>query len=38
MFPGGDHVVFLGRVEGIKRTHHTPLVFGGGSYMVVQPA
>jgi flavin reductase (DIM6/NTAB) family NADH-FMN oxidoreductase RutF len=36
-FPGGDHVVFVGRVERIEKQQRPPLVFGGGQYMVVQP-
>jgi flavin reductase (DIM6/NTAB) family NADH-FMN oxidoreductase RutF/DNA-binding IclR family transcriptional regulator len=36
-FPGGDHVVFLGRVERTERTGRQPLVFGGGRYLVAQP-
>ncbi len=36
-FPGGDHVVFLGRVERIERIERQPLVFGGGRYLVAQP-
>ena len=33
-YPGGDHVVFLGRVEGIRRSSGRPLAFGGGRYIV----
>lgn len=36
-YPGGDHTVFLGRVESIRRTHRPPLAFGGGKYMRVHP-
>jgi flavin reductase (DIM6/NTAB) family NADH-FMN oxidoreductase RutF len=36
-FPGGDHVVFLGRVERTQRTGRQPLVFGGGRYLVAHP-
>ena len=36
-FPGGDHRVFLGRVERIERSASAPLVFGGGRYLVAQP-
>jgi flavin reductase (DIM6/NTAB) family NADH-FMN oxidoreductase RutF/DNA-binding IclR family transcriptional regulator len=36
-FPGGDHVVFLGRVERTERTGRQPLVFGGGRYLIAQP-
>jgi flavin reductase (DIM6/NTAB) family NADH-FMN oxidoreductase RutF/DNA-binding IclR family transcriptional regulator len=35
--PGGDHVLFLGRVERIARTPRKPLAFGAGKYMVVHP-
>lgn len=35
--PGGDHMVFLGRVEHLQRTQTPPLVFGGGRYLVAQP-
>lgn len=33
-YPGGDHVVYLGRVERIARHDRRPLAFGGGKYMV----
>ena len=36
-YPGGDHVVFLGRVERISNGGRRPLVFGSGKYMVVHP-
>ena len=36
-YPGGDHVLFIGRVERIARTTRKPLAFGAGKYMVVQP-
>lgn len=35
--PGGDHVIFLGRVERIVATSRKPLAFGAGRYMVVHP-
>jgi len=35
-FPGGDHVVFLGRVERIERLGRRPLVFGQGGYLMAQ--
>jgi flavin reductase (DIM6/NTAB) family NADH-FMN oxidoreductase RutF/DNA-binding IclR family transcriptional regulator len=35
-YPGGDHAVFLGRVERIHRARRNPLAFGGGKYMVAQ--
>ena len=34
-YPGGDHIVFLGRVERIShRAQSKPLAFGGGRYLV----
>ncbi len=36
-YPGGDHLLFLGRVERIVGTARRPLAFGAGKYMVVQP-
>ncbi len=36
-FRGGDHMVFLGQVESMRRTGRQPLVFGGGRYLVAQP-
>lgn len=33
-YPGGDHVVFLGRVERMDCTGRRPLAFGQGRYMV----
>jgi flavin reductase (DIM6/NTAB) family NADH-FMN oxidoreductase RutF/DNA-binding IclR family transcriptional regulator len=33
-YPGGDHVVFLGRVERMHRSNKRPLAFGSGRYMV----
>ena len=35
--PGGDHVLFLGRVERIVGHARKPLAFGAGKYMVVHP-
>lgn len=35
-YPGGDHCVFIGRVDKISRTARRPLAFGGGKYLVVQ--
>ena len=35
-YPGGDHVVFIGQVERIRRNARRPLVFGGGKYLVAQ--
>ncbi len=36
-YPGGDHLLFLGRVERIASAAHKPLAFGAGKYMVVHP-
>ena len=36
-YPGGDHLLFLGRVERIVGTALKPLAFGAGKYMVVHP-
>ena len=33
-YPGGDHVVFIGRVENISQSGRRPLAFGSGKYMV----
>lgn len=33
-YPGGDHVVYLGRVERITQGSRRPLAFGQGRYMV----
>ena len=33
-YPGGDHVVFLGKVERMHQSNKRPLAFGGGRYMV----
>ena len=33
-YPGGDHVVFLGRIERITQGSRRPLAFGQGRYMV----
>jgi DNA-binding IclR family transcriptional regulator len=32
--PGGDHVIFVGEVQTIRRTDRRPLAFGGGQYLV----
>src|SRR5215203_1633743 len=37
IYPGGDHAVFLGRVDRIQRTERKPLAFGSGKYMIVHP-
>jgi len=36
-FPGGDHSVFLGRVERMEKRARRPLVFGEGRYLMAQP-
>ena len=36
-YPGGDHVVFLGRVERINRSQRRPLAFSGGKYVIAHP-
>jgi flavin reductase (DIM6/NTAB) family NADH-FMN oxidoreductase RutF/DNA-binding IclR family transcriptional regulator len=36
-YPGGDHLLFLGRVERIANHIRRPLAFGAGKYMVVHP-
>ena len=36
-YPGGDHLLFLGRVERIVGSARKPLAFGAGKYMVVHP-
>ncbi len=33
-YPGGDHVVYLGRIERMRRSSGRPLAFGSGRYMV----
>lgn len=33
-YPGGDHVVYMGRVERMSQSHRRPLAFGSGRYMV----
>jgi flavin reductase (DIM6/NTAB) family NADH-FMN oxidoreductase RutF/DNA-binding IclR family transcriptional regulator len=33
-YPGGDHTVFIGRVERIGQSGRRALAFGGGKYMV----
>jgi flavin reductase (DIM6/NTAB) family NADH-FMN oxidoreductase RutF/DNA-binding IclR family transcriptional regulator len=33
-YPGGDHVVFLGRIERMQQSNRRPLVYGNGRYMV----
>lgn len=36
-FPGGDHTVFIGRVERIEHGMRNALVFAGGQYMTALP-
>jgi flavin reductase (DIM6/NTAB) family NADH-FMN oxidoreductase RutF len=37
-YPGGDHVIFLGRVERYEtHPHRKPLAFNSGRYMTVHP-
>ena len=36
-YPGGDHTVFIGRVDKVSRAPRRPLAFGGGKYLVAQP-
>lgn len=33
-YPGGDHVVYLGRVERVGQSSRRPLAFGSGRYMI----
>jgi flavin reductase (DIM6/NTAB) family NADH-FMN oxidoreductase RutF len=36
-YPGGDHVLFVGRVERIHTYEGRPLAYGSGGYLSVQP-
>lgn len=36
-YPGGDHLLFLGRVERMVSSARKPLAFGAGKYLVVHP-
>ncbi|WP_439687759.1 hypothetical protein MNJPNG_23550 [Cupriavidus oxalaticus] len=36
-YPGGDHVIYIGRVEHFANALRRPLVFGAGKYMVATP-
>ncbi|MBL27857.1 MAG: hypothetical protein CMM50_09965 [Rhodospirillaceae bacterium] len=36
-YDGGDHVIFLGRVEHVRRWERPPLIFCSGSFMVAEP-
>lgn len=31
-YPGGDHVIFVGHVESVRREDRPPLIFHGGNY------
>lgn len=31
-YPGGDHLIFVGYVEGFRREQKSPLIFHGGRY------
>ena len=35
--PGGDHVVFIGKVERLSCNDRSPLLFGDGQYMTARP-
>ena len=37
VYPGGDHLLFLGRVERMAGSARKPLAFGAGKYLVVHP-
>lgn len=37
VYPGGDHRVFIGRVERLSHGERPPLAYGAGRYMVVHP-
>jgi flavin reductase (DIM6/NTAB) family NADH-FMN oxidoreductase RutF/DNA-binding IclR family transcriptional regulator len=34
VMPGGDHAIYLGRVQRFLHTERRPLVFGGGQYLI----
>lgn len=36
-YPGGDHAIFIGRVQRVARSSRAPLAFGSGKYMVAAP-
>lgn len=36
-YPGGDHVVFIGRVLRVRNTGRKPLAMRSGKYMIVHP-
>jgi flavin reductase (DIM6/NTAB) family NADH-FMN oxidoreductase RutF len=35
--PGGDHTIYVGRVQSINQTERKPLVFGNGQYLQTGP-
>ncbi|MEJ7929374.1 flavin reductase [Ramlibacter sp. AN1015] len=35
-YPGGDHAIFMGRVESFRHDARQPLVFGNGRYLCAQ--
>lgn len=37
-YPGGDHVIFLGRVDRLTTADHRPLVFFDGGFHAAPPA
>lgn len=37
MYPGGDHTIYLGRVERFASACRRPLVFGEGRYLMTAP-
>ena len=37
IYPGGDHAIFIGRVERFRRSSLKGLVFGQGQYLRAQP-
>lgn len=37
IYPGGDHQVFIGRVERLENGSRPPLAYGAGGYLVVHP-
>ncbi len=36
-YPGGDHTIYVGRVERFGRTDLAPLIFGNGRYLAGRP-
>lgn len=37
IYPGGDHAIFIGRVERFESSSAKSLLFGGGRYLSAQP-